>query len=152
MPDFRLLQSVQSSPSILETEYYFWGFPSGSVVKKKKIPMLMQEMYVPCLDREDSLEEEMGTHSSILAWKIPWTEEPGGLQSMGFQRVGHDWATEHTHSLYLFCSLYLLISSQYGSNQTISCFLIFFKHLFIYLAMLCLRPGVLDLSLQCAAL
>ena len=50
----------------------------------------MQEMYVPCLDREDSLEEEMGTHSSILAWKIPWTEEPGGLQSMGFQRIGPD--------------------------------------------------------------
>ena len=58
--------------------------------KKKKIPLLIQEMYVPCLDWEDSLEEEMGTHSSILAWKIPWTEEPGGLQSMGFQRVGPD--------------------------------------------------------------
>ena len=39
---------------------------------------------------EDSLEEEMATHSSIYAWKIPWTEEPGGLQSMGSQRVGHD--------------------------------------------------------------
>ena len=40
--------------------------------------------------REDSLEEGMATHSSILAWRIPWTEEPGGLQSMGSQRVGHD--------------------------------------------------------------
>ena len=40
-----------------------------------------------------SLEKEMATHSSILAWRIPWTEEPGGLQSMGSQRVGHDWAT-----------------------------------------------------------
>ena len=39
----------------------------------------------------------MATHSSILAWKIPWTEAPGGLQSMGLQRVGHNWATEHTH-------------------------------------------------------
>ena len=39
----------------------------------------------------------MATYSSILAWRIPWTEEPGGLQSLGSQRVGHDWATEHTH-------------------------------------------------------
>ena len=47
---------------------------------------------IPDLGR--SLEEEMATHSSILAWEIPWTEEPGGLQSMGSQRVGHDLATE----------------------------------------------------------
>ena len=45
----------------------------------------MQEMQVPSLDREDPLEKEMTTHSSILAWEIPWTEEPGGLQSMGLQ-------------------------------------------------------------------
>ena len=44
-------------------------------------------------DQEDPLEKEMATHSSVLAWKIPWTEEPGGLQSMESQRVGHDWAT-----------------------------------------------------------
>ena len=49
--------------------------------------------------REDPLEKEMATHSSIFAWKIPWTEEPGGLQSLGSQRVGHDWATNtHTHT------------------------------------------------------
>ena len=42
----------------------------------------------------------MATHSSILAWRIPWTEEPGRLQSMGLQRVGHDWATEHKHTAY----------------------------------------------------
>ena len=47
-------------------------------------------MQVPSLGREDSLEEEMATHSSILAWRIPRTEEPGGLQSMGSQRAGHD--------------------------------------------------------------
>ena len=45
------------------------------------------------------LEKEMATHSSILAWRIPWTEEPGGLQSTGSQRVGHDWATSLTYSL-----------------------------------------------------
>ena len=48
------------------------------------------ETRVQSLDQEDLLEKEMGTHPSILAWKIPWTEEPGRLQSMGSQRVGHD--------------------------------------------------------------
>ena len=54
-----------------------------------------QELWVQSLGHEDSLEKEMATHSSILAWKIPWTEQPGGLQSMGLQRVAHDWVTEH---------------------------------------------------------
>ena len=49
-----------------------------------------QEMRVRSLGREDPLEEEMATHYSILAWRIPWTEEPHGLQSMSLQRVGHD--------------------------------------------------------------
>ena len=46
------------------------------------------------------LEKKMATHSSILAWRIPWTKKPGGLQSMGSQRVGHDWAT-NTHNIYI---------------------------------------------------
>ena len=50
----------------------------------------MQETRVRALDWGDPLEKEMATHSSILAWRIPWTEEPGGLQSMGSQRVEHD--------------------------------------------------------------
>ena len=53
----------------------------------------MQETRVQSLGREDLLEKEMATHSRTLAWKIPWMEEPGRLQSMGSQRVGHDWAT-----------------------------------------------------------
>ena len=53
----------------------------------------MRETWVRSLGREDPLEKEMATHSSILAWRIPWAEEPGGLQSMGSQRVRHDWAT-----------------------------------------------------------
>ena len=51
---------------------------------------VMQETWIQSLGWEDSLEEVMATHSSILAWRIPWTEETGGLQSMGSQRVGHD--------------------------------------------------------------
>ena len=54
----------------------------------------MQEMWVQSLGGLDSLDEEMATHSSILAWETPWTEEPGGLQSTGSQRIGHDSATK----------------------------------------------------------
>ena len=53
----------------------------------------MQETRVWSLGQEDPLEKEMATHSSTLAWKIPWTEEPSRLQSVGSQRVRHDWAT-----------------------------------------------------------
>ena len=55
----------------------------------KNLPA-MQETWVQSLGWEDPLEKGMATHSSILAWRIPWTEEPGGLQSMALQRVGHD--------------------------------------------------------------
>ena len=57
----------------------------------------MQEMWVQALGQEDPLEEGMATHSSILPWRIPWTEEPGGLQSMVSQRVGHDCATNNNN-------------------------------------------------------
>ena len=57
----------------------------------KRLPT-MQETWVWSLDWEDPLEKEMATHSSILTWKIPWTEDPGRLQSTGSQRVGYDWA------------------------------------------------------------
>ena len=55
-----------------------------------KNPPAMQETQVPSLGGEDPMEKGMATHSSIIAWKIPWTEEPGGLQSMGSQRSGHN--------------------------------------------------------------
>jgi len=63
---------------------------------KKRLPA-MRETRVGSLGWQDPLEKEMATHSSILAWKIPWTEEPGGRQSMGSRRVGHDLAT-NTHT------------------------------------------------------
>ena len=59
----------------------------------------MQETWVWSLGREDPLEKEMPTHSSILAWRISWTEELGGLPSMQWQRVGHNWVTEHEHEM-----------------------------------------------------
>ena len=69
----------------------FLAFSRASLVAQtvKRLPTLW-ETRVRALGREDPLEKEMATHSSILAWKIPWTEEPGRLQSMGSQRVGHD--------------------------------------------------------------
>ena len=58
-----------------------------------KNPPAMQETQVRSLGRADPLQKGMATHSTVLAWRIPWTEEPGGLQSMGLQRVRQDWVT-----------------------------------------------------------
>ena len=76
-------------------------FPGDSVIKNL---LVMQETWVQSLGWEYSLEKEMATHSSILAWKIPRTEEPGGLQSMELQRVGHDLANNNSNMIILFLS------------------------------------------------
>ena len=60
------------------------------MVKKLSAMKELQESQIQSLHQEDPLEENIATHSSILAWRIPWTEEPGGLQSIGSQRVGHN--------------------------------------------------------------
>ena len=67
----------------------------------------MQEARVSSLVKEDLLEKEMATHSNILAWEIPWTEEPGRLQSVGSQRVEHDLATETTTA---WCAVFSVIA------------------------------------------
>ena len=79
---------------------YFWAFylvplvfRASLVAQRVKRLLAMRETWVRFLGQEDPLEKEIATHSSILAWKIPWMEKPGRLQSMGSQRVGHDWAT-----------------------------------------------------------
>ena len=69
---------------------YRWGFPGGSGIKNLPAMKEMQEMWVQALGGEAPLEEGMATRSSILAWRIPWTEGPGGLQSIGSQRAGND--------------------------------------------------------------
>ena len=79
-------------------EHILWTSLVAQMVKN--LPA-MQETWVQSLGQEAPLQTGMATHSSILAWKIPWTEEPGRLQSMGLQRAGHDWATStHTHILW----------------------------------------------------
>ena len=70
-----------------ELIYLLMSFPVAQLVKN--LPA-MQQTQVQSLGWEDPLEKGMATHSSVLAWRIPWAEEPGGLQSMGSQRVGHD--------------------------------------------------------------
>ena len=69
-----------------------WGGPWTSLVAQMVKPLpTMQETRVPSLGRADLLEKEMAIHCNTLAWRIPWMEEPGGLQSLGSQRVGHDF-------------------------------------------------------------
>jgi len=69
------------------------GFPGGTAIKNSPVT---QEMWVLSPDWEDPLEKEMATHSCILVWEIPWTEEPSGLQSTRSQRVGHNLVTNIT--------------------------------------------------------
>ena len=69
---------------------YQLSYQGSLVAQTVKRLSTMRETRVRFLGREDPLEKEMAIHSSIIAWKIPWTEEPGRLQSMGLQRVGHD--------------------------------------------------------------
>ena len=72
-----------------ENHYLLKNYASLEVQRLKRLPA-MWETWVLSVGREDPLEKEMATHSSTLAWKIPWTEKPSRLQSMGSQRVGHD--------------------------------------------------------------
>ena len=84
-------------PNLKAVFSFLWA---SLVAQRLKHLPAMRETWVRSLDQEDPLEKEMATHSSILAWRIPWTEVPGGLQSMGSQRIGHDWVI----SLSLFYS------------------------------------------------
>ena len=99
----------------------FTGFPSGSVVKN--LPA-MQERQVWFLGLQDPLEEEMATHSSILAWEIPLTEEPGRLQSKGSQGVRHDWSCTLMH---VFSYLQILSCFENADNVLGICFKIWTK-------------------------
>ena len=85
--DYTVHESHKESDT---TEWLSWASLLAHLVKHLPV---MRENQVGSQGWEDPLEKEMATHSSILTWKIPWTEEPCRLQSMGSQRVGHDWAT-----------------------------------------------------------
>ena len=86
----RLLGKLTMTNSIQHLKHSELSLYASLVAQTVKHLPTMRETWVRSLDWEDPLEKEMATHSSIHAWKIPWTKEPGGLQSMGLQRVGHD--------------------------------------------------------------
>ena len=126
---------------------------SSLVVQSVKNPPAMQEIRVQSLGWEDSLEKEVATHSSILAWKIPWTEEPGWLQSMGSQELDMiEWLNHHQEITIMFLNLQVVLRTlikirSYFHIMTVNkmlflrvlCFYIF-KYLFIWL------HGLWDLS------
>ena len=90
---------VSSVHERLTFSYGPFSSRASLVARMVKNPPAMLETWVQSLGWEDPREEGMATHSSILAWRILWTKEPGGLQSMGSQRVEHDWATDNFHFL-----------------------------------------------------
>ena len=88
----------------------FWLLLSmAQCVKNTPAIQETQETWVPSLGWDDALEEEMATHSNILTWKTPWTEELGGLQSMGLQRVKQNWAYTHIHIHTYVCVILVFI-------------------------------------------
>ena len=96
----RLLGSTV--PGVVESDLTEGHFKSSQVARWWRDHLLVQkvqETQVPSLGREGPLEAGTATHSSVLAWRIPRTEEPRGLQSPGWRRVGHDWARMHTHTV-----------------------------------------------------
>ena len=89
----RLLAAFPAAQGISVS--FLKGFPGGTVVKNPFAKQEMQETWVQSLGQEELLEEEMATHYSILAWQVPWTEEPGGLYSpWGHERLRYDLATK----------------------------------------------------------
>ena len=103
---FCLVMKTFQSYSLSNFQIYIVGFPGSSMVKN----LLAITGDMGSLGWEDPLEKGKATHSSILAWRISWTEEPSGLQSMGSQRVRHDWAAEDDWAHYQpqppYCVLY----------------------------------------------
>ena len=112
---------------------YVWA---SLVAQWLKRLLAMPETQVRSLGWEDPLEKEVATHSSTLAWRIPWTEEPGGLQSTVSQRVGHDWATSLSVSvcahIYTVVFIYLIDISP---PSFLLHFPFFLKKVFIYLSL-----------------
>ena len=104
----------------------FLSIETSLVAQMVKHLPTMRETRVQSLGREDLLEKEIATLSSILAWKIPWTAEPGGLQSMGSQRVGHDWMTSPSPS---FLSIGFIVGGMISKLLVVSAMSILVFHL-----------------------
>ena len=107
-------------PSFFWFIYRYPQFLYSLVVQTVKSLPAMRETQVQSLGQEDPLEKEMATHSSILSWRIPWTEEPGGLESMGSQKVRHDWVT----NTFTFFQTIALVSKSLGTLKS-PCYYLF---------------------------
>ena len=102
VPKFRVVSVVRQASCNIPHFLWVWAwlnYLTFLVAQTVKCLPTLREIRVQSLGWEDLLEKEMATHSSILAWRIPRMEEPGRLQSMGLQRVGHDWATSMSMSI-----------------------------------------------------
>ena len=123
------IKSVTVSPSI-------WA---SLVAQKVKCLLAMQETQVGSLSGKDTLEKEVATHSSILAWRIPWTEEPGRLQSMGSQWVRHNWATSLCHEV-MGPDAMILVFCMFSFKPTFSVSsFTFIKRIFCYSSLSAIR-------------
>ena len=127
MPSFRGLPDPGIEPASLMSPVLAWASLVAHMVKN--LPA-MQETRVRSLGGEDPLDKGTATHSSIHAWRIPWTEEPGGLQPMGSQRVGHDWVTNTYLLSYTFfvprltvyiLKVFYILSSTWAEHKSNLC-------------------------------
>ena len=117
---------------------YSWA---SLVVQSMKNLPAMWETWVQSLGWEDPLEEGMATQSSILAWRIPWTEEPDMLQSLGSQRVRHDWATKPTHiyiRTYAYIYIYMYIHQKHQTCITWNMYM--YIHTYVYTPVFAIHP------------
>ena len=116
-----------------EERFLIHPLPASLVAQMVKNLPAMRETLVWSLGQEDPWEKEMAPHSSILAWKIPWTEEPGRLQSMGSQRVGRDWVTN-------------TFTFPFGNHEFVYCLWIYFclVNMFIYIIIFRLHIQVIS--------
>ena len=101
-------------------EHVLWTSLAAQMVKR--LPTMWVTWVCP-LGWEDPLEKGMAAHSSIFAWKVPWTEEPGRLQSTGLQTVGHDWATSLSLSACITIQALAVVPAAHKSYVTLSIFL-----------------------------
>ena len=111
--------SSTKSPNNLYTQHSR-DFPGGLAVENSPVMQKTQETRVQSLGWEDPLEKGMATHSWILAWRVPWTEEPGRLQFIGLQRVRHDWsdwAHRNAHSTPMLTKCILILSNTQDNTE-----------------------------------
>ena len=120
--------------------WWKWGFPGGASSKEPACQCRRHEIRVQSLGQEDALEKGMATHSSILAWRIPWTEEPAGLQSTELHRVRYNWSNlAHRHAYF--------IKQLYQKNTPCSIFERT-KFLILNVTVLCVRKITIYCSLS----